>query len=142
MADEQELPDNRPEGIPPSPPAKKPPAKAAKKAPAKKAPVKKAPAKKAPAKKAPVKQAPAAAAPPPPATTPPVQTNGSAPPAAGVKEAAAQAKSAVDRADSDIVRPSLMPLAEPARSPLPLAVAIAVSLLAILLVRSLRRDEE
>ena len=117
MADEQNLPDDRPEGTPPPAPAKKAPAK---KAPAKKAAAKKAPAKKAPAKKAPAKKAPV-------------------PVATGAKEAAAQAKSTVDRADNSASAPSLAAVAPSPPSRLPLVVAIAVSLLAILLVRQLRR---
>jgi len=135
MADEQELPDERPEATPPPPPpAKKAPAKAAKKAAAKKAP-----AKKAPAKKAPPKKAPAAAVSPPPPTPALAATNGGTITSDGAKEAAAQAKSTVERADDSLSQPALVAVPEPGRSRLPLAVAIAVSLLAILLVRQLRR---
>jgi hypothetical protein len=142
MVDQQDLPDERPEATPPAPPAKKTPAKAAKKVPAKKAPAKKVPAKKAPAKKAPAKKAPAADAAPPSPGPALADTNGSRTVSAGAKEAAAQAKSTVDRADDSLLQPTLVPAPEPGRSPLPLVVAIAVSLLAILLVRQLRRGED
>lgn len=132
MADEQDLPDERPEATPPPPPAEKAPAK---KAPAKKAAAKKAPAKKAPAKKAPAKKAPAKKA-------PLVTANGAATAdSAGAKEAAAQAKSAVDRADARVFTPAAAPTPERGRSPLPIAVAIVASLLAVLLVRRLRHGD-
>ena len=127
-ADKQDLPDQGSEATPP-PPTKKAPAKAARKAPAKKAPAKKAPAKKA----APAPDAPAAA--------PPAGTNGSGPLADGPKQAAAQAKSTIEQADDRLSRPALVAAPETGRSPLPLAVAVAISLLAILLVRRLRRDD-
>ncbi len=145
MAEPQDQPNSEPEGAP-TPPEKKPPAKAAKKiakAPAKKAPAKKAPAKKAPAKKAPAKKAPAKAAepaPPTPAAQPLVaqqriETNGDL--TAAAKDAAAQAKSTVEAADNpvapDVAASGL------GQSPLPLLVALSVSLLAILLIRHLRR---
>ena len=60
----------------------------------------------------------------------------------GAKEAAAQAKSTVDRADNSMSQPTLIPVPVQGRSPLPLAVAIVVSLLAILLVRQLRRGDD
>ncbi|SPM33896.1 histone-like protein [Mycobacterium rhizamassiliense] len=143
MADPQDQPDSAPNGAPPpgpTPPEKKPPAKVAKKTPAKKAPAKKAAAKKAPAKKAPAKKAPAKSPPPTP-PKPPVEpqhlagSNGEI--TAAAKDAAAQAKSTVDDANNPVA-PIITPSA-PGQSALPLAVALAISLLAILLVRQLRR---
>lgn len=96
MAEQQDRPDEGPEG---TPPAKK---AAAKKAPAKKAAAKKAPAKKAPAKKAPAKKAPARKQSPP--RPQPALTAGAEAPAAltagrnGAREAAAKAKSSVQEA--------------------------------------------
>jgi hypothetical protein len=132
-------------------PAKKAPAKAAKaakkgqqaapeKAAAKKAAAKKAPAKKAPAKKAPAKKAapPKNAAAKPisqPPTPPRVETNGQL--AAAAKDAAAHAKSTVDKASNPVS--GAAGLSSAGRSPVTLAVAIAVSLLALLLVRQLRQ---
>jgi hypothetical protein len=144
MADEQDIPDERPEATPPAPPAKKAPAKKvpAKKAPAKKAPAKKVPAKKAAAKKIPAKKAPTADVAPPSPGPALADTNGSTSASAGAKEAAAQAKSTVDRADDSLSQPALVAVPEHGRSRLPLAVAIAVSLLAILLVRQLRRGDD
>jgi hypothetical protein len=117
-------------------PAKKAPAKAA----AKKAPAKKAPAKKAPAKKAPAKKAePSAVKPlPEPATPPRIDTNGQL--AAAAKDAAAHAKSTVDAASNPVSGEA--GLSPAGRSPVPLAVVIAISLLALLLVRQLRRRGE
>lgn len=141
MADPQDRPDSEPEGTP-TPPAKKAPAKKAAKAPAKKAPAKKAAAKKAPAK-APAKKAPAKAA----ESAPPkladevlgvahrAETNGQL--AAAAKDAAAQAKSNVDYANDPLPRDDSAP--SPLQSPVPLVVAVALSLLAFLLVRQLRR---
>ncbi|MCV7331760.1 nucleoid-structuring protein H-NS [Mycobacterium cookii] len=104
------------------------PAKAAKTPPAKKAAAKKAPAKKAPAKKAPAKKiAPAAP-----------DTNGQL--AAAAKDAAAHAKSTVEAARNPL--PEVPAESAAGRSPVPLAVAIAISLLAILLVRRLRHDDD
>lgn len=145
MADPQDQPNSEPEGAP-TPPEKKPPAKAAKKAakaPAKKAPAKKAAAKKAPAKKAPAKKAPAKSpepAPPKPAEQPlgvqqRIESNGQL--AAAAKDAAAQAKSTVEAANNP-VSPGVAP-ATSSQSPVPLIVAVALSLLAILLIRQLRR---
>lgn len=149
MADPQDQPNSEPEGAP-TPPEKKPPAEGAKKAakkaakaPAKKAPAKKAPAKKAPAKKAPAKKAPAKRpepAPPRPAGQPlamqqRIESNGQL--AAAAKDAAAQAKSTVDGANNP-VSPDVAP-ATSSQSPVPLIVAVALSLLAILLIRQLRR---
>ncbi len=126
-------------------PAKKAPAKAAKKA--QKATAKKAPASKVPAKKAaekkPAAKKPAAKKAPParpeapdnPAAPQLADTDGNLSTAA--KEAAAQAKSTVDRADNPVSPNSTPPSA--GRSPLPLAVAVAISLLALLLARQLRR---
>jgi len=151
MADPQDQPNSEPDGAS-TPPDKKPPAKAVKKtvkAPAKKAPAKKAqPAKKPPAKKAPAKKAPAKKAPaksPEPASPQPVEqplgvqhrieTNGQL--AAAAKDAAAQAKSAVEGARNP-VSPDISAPA-PRQSPVPLIVALTLSLLAILLIRQLRR---
>jgi len=139
MADPQDRPDSEPDGAS-TPPAKKPPAKAVKKtakAPAKKAPAKKAPAKKAPAKKAPAKSP--EPAPPKPADQPlglaqRIESNGQLDAA---KDAAANAKSTVEDANNPVSRDSY-PLAS-RTSPVPLLVALALSLLAILLVRQLRR---
>lgn len=150
MADAQDQPNSEPDGAA-SPPEKKPPAEAVKKAakaPAKKAPAKKAPAKKAPAKKAAAKKAPAKKAPaksPPPAPPKPaeqpldlqqrIETNGQL--AEAAKDAAAQAKSTVEGANNP-VSPGVAPAAS-GQSPVPLIVAVALSLLAILLIRQLRR---
>jgi hypothetical protein len=144
MADPQDQPNSEPDGAS-TPPEKKPPAKAVKKtakAPAKKAPAKKAPAKKAPAKKAPAKSPQPA---PPKAAERPVEqpigiqqrieTNGEL--AAAAKDAAAQAKSTVEGANNP-VSPDVAPTAS-GQSPVPLIVAVALSLLAILLIRQLRR---
>ncbi|OBF15363.1 nucleoid-structuring protein H-NS [Mycobacterium kubicae] len=148
-------PQDRPEGesdVTPTPPAKKQPAKKAAKAPAKKAPAKKAPAKKAPAKKAPekvpVEQAPVDNAPAATSESAPptladeilgvqhrAETNGQL--AAAAKDAAAQAKSTVDHANDPLPRDASPSSA--LQSPVPLVVALALSLLAILLVRQLRR---
>ncbi|MGO9157604.1 Rv3852 family protein [Mycobacterium sp.] len=144
MADPQDQPDSEPDGAS-TPPAKEPPAKAVKKtakAPAKKAPAKKAPAKKAPAKKAPAKKAPLKSpepAPPKPADQPlslaqRIETNGQLDAA---KDAAAHAKSTVESANDPVSGDAYPPAAR--TSPVPLVVALALSLLAILLVRQLRR---
>ena len=145
MADPQDRPNSEPDDAP-TPPAKKPPAKAVKKAakaPAKKAPAEKAPAKKAPAKKAPAKKTPAKSAEP----TPPkladqplgvqqrIETNGQL--ASAAKDAAAQAKSTVEGANNP-VSPDASASA-PSMSLVPLMVAMALSVLAILLIRQLRR---
>lgn len=145
MADPQDPTNSAPDGAG-DPPEKKLPAKAAKKAakaPAKKAPAKKAPAKKAAAKKAPAKKAPAKKAAPPP--EPPVErpldaqqrveTNGDL--TAAAKDVAAQAKSTVEAANNPV--PPAMAGPAAGQSPVPLIVALAVSLLAILLIRQLRR---
>jgi hypothetical protein len=142
MADPQDQPNGELEGDS-TPPAKKAAKKAAnppaKKAPAKKAPAKKAPAKKAPAKKAPDKAQSPAPGPPKPAEQPlglqqRIETNGDL--AAAAKDAAAQAKSTVEDAKPVSTEP-VVPAS--GSSPLPLAVALAFSLLAILLIRQLRR---
>jgi hypothetical protein len=162
MADPQDRPDHTPEQAPgagptpPAPPApsagatppvhgdepakkapgKKAPAKAAKKSPPaapKKAPAKKATAKKAPGKKAVKKEPPKKA----PAAAPPVETNGQV--AEAAKDAAAHAKSTVEAAINPVSGHAAPPSA--GRSPVPFAVAIAVSLLALLLVRRLRRRD-
>ncbi len=144
MADAQDQPNSEPNGAS-TPPEKKPPAKAVKKtakAPAKKAPAKKAPAKKAPAKKAPAKKAPAKS--PEPAKTPTeqppgiqarIETNGEI--SAAAKDAAAQAKSTVEAANNP-VSPDV-PAPASRQSPVPLIVALILSLVAILLIRQLRR---
>jgi hypothetical protein len=149
MADPQDPPNSEPDGAS-TPPAEKPPAKAAKKAakaPAKKAPAQKAAAKKAAAKKAPAKKAPAEQAPakspapaPPKAAEQPlglqqrIETNGQLDAA---KDAAAQAKSTVEAANNPVTgEPSVPASSSP---PVPLLVAITLSLLAILLIRQLRR---
>ena len=136
MADPQDHPNGEPEGAA-TPPEKVPPAKAAKKAPAKKAPAKKAAAKKAPAKKAPAKSPEPA---PPKATEQPlgvqqrIETNGQL---GAAKDVAAQAKSTVEGAPNPVA-PAAAPPAS-GQSPVPLIVAVALSLLAILLIRQLRR---
>ena len=153
MADPQDQPDSGPDGAstPPTPPEKKPPAEPvkktakapAKKAPAKKAPAKKAPAKKAPAKKAPAKKAPAKSpepAPPKPAEQPlglqqRIETNGQL--SAAAKDAAAQAKSTVEGANNPVT-PEVT-ASSSSQLPVPLIVALTLSLLAILLIRQLRR---
>jgi hypothetical protein len=138
MADPQDQPNSEPDGGP-TPPEEQPPAKAVKKtakAPAKKAPAKKAPAKKAPAKKAPAKSP----EPPKPAEQPlgmqqRIETNGQL--AAAAKDAAAQAKSTVEDANNP-VSPGV-PARSSSQLPVPLIVALTLSLLAILLIRQLRR---
>ncbi|WP_197379188.1 Rv3852 family protein [Mycolicibacterium mengxianglii] len=148
MAYPQEPPEKRSEAAPDTP--AQPPAKApGKKAPAQKAPAKaakKAPVKKAPAKKTtpdPAKKAPPKKAPPPPAPAPEVTAPPLPPPVLpvteGAKEAAAQAKTTVEQAPDAIAAPVVVP-AESGRSPLPIAVAVVVSLLAVLVVRQLRRN--
>ncbi|MCV7429674.1 Rv3852 family protein [Mycobacterium montefiorense] len=147
MADPQDQPNSESNGAA-TPPEANPPAKAAKKAPAKKAPAKKAPAKKAAAKKAPAKKAPAKkAVANGPAPTPPkppaaqhdrqsqIGTVGEV--AAAAKDAAAQAKSTVEGANNPVS--ANIPQAVGGQSLLPLAIAVALSLLAILLIRQLRR---
>jgi hypothetical protein len=144
MADPQDQPNSEPDGAP-TPPEKKPPAKAAKKtakAPAKKAPAKKAPAKKAPAKKA-AKKTPgksAEPAPPKPAEQPltmheRIETNGQL--AAAAKDVAAQAKSTVEGANDPVS--SDITASSSSQSRVPLIVAVTLSLLAMLLIRQLRR---
>lgn len=131
MAEEHDLPDDGPQATPPTPPppAKKAPAKAVRKAPAKKAPAKKAPAKKATAKKAPAKTPPMALA----------NTNGTQPD--GARQAAAQAKSTVEHAGDSMSAPALVPVPDRRPAVLPIAVAVVVSLLAILLIRQLRSGD-
>ncbi|BBX75545.1 nucleoid-structuring protein H-NS [Mycobacterium shinjukuense] len=135
MADPQDRPDSEPGGAS-QPPAKRQPAKKAAKAPAKKAPAKKGPAKKAPAKKAPAKRPEPV---PPKLAKPPVgqqiETNGQL--GAAAKDAAAQAKSTVDRAKNPLPQNGSRP--SPRNFPVPVIIAITLSLLAILLVRQLRR---
>ncbi len=144
MADPQDQPDSQPDGAS-TPPEKKPAARKApaKKGPAKKAPAEKAPAKKAPGKKAPAKKAPARSpepAPPKPVVQPlaaqqRIETNGDL--TAAAKDAAAQAKWTVETADNPVAPD--VPASALSQSPLPLIVALSVSLLAILLIRQLRR---
>ena len=127
MADPQDPPHGETDDAGSTPPAKSPPAKAVKKtakAPAKKAVAKQAPAKKAPAKKA-VAKTPGRLA----------ETNGQLSEAA--KDVAAQAKSAVEGANNPL--PPVAPIPTSSQSPVPLLVALTLSLLAILLVRQLRR---
>jgi hypothetical protein len=134
MADPQDQPNSQPDGAP-TPPEKKPPAKAVKKAAkaaAKKPPAKKALAKKAAAKKAPAKKAPAKSAEPAP---PRIETNGHL--AAAAKDAAAQAKSTVEGVDNPV--PFDLAASSSSQSRVPLIVAVTLSLLAILLIRQLRR---
>ena len=127
MADPQDPPHSEADGAGSTPPAKSPPAKAVKKtakAPAKQAPAKKAAAKKAPPKKA-VAKKPGQLA----------ETNGQLSEAA--KDVAAQAKSTVEGANNPV--PPVAPIPASSQSPVPLLVALTLSLLAILLVRQLRR---
>ena len=151
MADPQDQSDGEPDGASP-PPAKEPPAKAvkkaakapAKKAPAKKAAAKKAPAKKAPARKAPAKKAPAKSpepAPPKPADQPlglaqRIETNGQLDAA---KDAAAHAKVNCRKRERPGLQRRVCASTAYRTSPVPLIVALTLSLLAILLVRQLRR---
>ena len=140
MADPQDQPEGEPDGAS-TPPARNAPPEAAKKAPAKKAPAKKAPAR-SPAKKAPAKKAPAKKvepAPPKPAEQPlglaqRIETNGQLDAA---KDAAAHAKSTVESANDPVSSDAYAPAAR--MSPVPLVVALGFSLLAILLIRQLRR---
>lgn len=117
MADSQDRPDSEPDDAS-TPPAKKPPAKKAAKAPAKNSKPE-----------------------PPPITEDPVilqqqiETNGQL--VAAAKDTAAQAKSTVEATRDPVPRGPLVPA--PIHSPLPLAAAVALSLLALLLVRQLRR---
>ncbi len=149
MADPQDRPDGEP-GY--TPPAKKAPAKkaTAAKVPAKKVPAKKAadkaPGKKAPAKKAPAKKAEAKKVAP---ATPKLVERAAKTPAdlqqraesngqlAAAKDVAAQAKSTVERAENPLPQGASEPSA--LQSPVPWVVAVALSLLAMLLVRQLRR---
>jgi hypothetical protein len=144
MADPQDQPDGELNGAATPPektrPEKTPPAKAAKKAPAKKAPAKKTPAKKAVAKKAPAKKSPAKShAPTPP--KPPAAQQDPQPPngelATAAKDTAAQAKSTVEGANNPVS--ANLPPSVPGQSSLPLVVAVVLSLLALLLIRQLRR---
>jgi hypothetical protein len=135
MADPQDRPNSEPDDAS-TPPAKKPPAKAVKKA--AKAPVKKAPAKKGPAKKAPAKSpepAPPKLADQPRAVQQRIETNGEL--ASAAKDAAAQAKSTVEGANNPVSPDVSTPA--PSMSLVPLMVAMALSVLAILLIRQLRR---
>jgi hypothetical protein len=127
MADPQDPPHSEADDAKSTPPADSPPAKAVKKtakAPAKKAPAKKAAAKKAPAKKAAAKKPGKLA-----------ETNGQLSEAA--KDVAAQAKSAVEGANNPL--PPVAPIPASSQSRVPQLVALTLSLLAILLVRRLRR---
>jgi len=160
MAETQDPP-NEGEATPATPATPQPPEKAAaKKTPAKKA-AKKAPAKaadaakKVPPKKVPPKKAPAKKAQPaiepavePPALEPPpphaalVAGNGSPPLAEAAREAAANAKSSVEQATNPVSRPSVPAVPEAGRSPLPFAVAFALTVLLALLVHRLRHRPE
>ena len=134
-----------------STPSAKAPDKPAKKTPAKKAPAKAAKAakkapqaapKKEPAKKAPAKKAPAKSpepTPPNPAERPldTQQRIGGNGQLAAAKDAAAQAKSTVEDANNP-VSPGV-PARSSSQLPVPLIVALTLSLLAILLIRQLRR---
>jgi hypothetical protein len=163
MADEQDRPDEPREATPPAvdpsqsgstPPAKHSPAKPAKKVPAKAA--KKAPAKAAKAAKATkgtkatAKKAAKKAPPPPPRPLPPpppkpaleppalAETNGEAPFGAA-DETAAHARQAVDTAGDSLAGGiSRVPGTGAA---IPIAVALAVALLAILVIRRLLSDD-
>jgi hypothetical protein len=126
MADPQEQPEGEPDG------ASTPPEKSSPPDPAKKAPAKKAPAKKAPAKK--VEPAPPKPADQPLGLAQRIETNGQLDAA---KDAAAHAKSTVESANDPVSSGAQAPASR--TSPVPLAVALAFSLLAILLVRQLRR---
>ena len=126
MGDPQDRPDSEPDDAS-APPAKKPPVQ------------KKASAKKAPAKKVPAKR---------PEPAPPkirarmterplgqrTETNGQL---AAAKDTAAQAKSTVDSAENPVSPEASLPDAR--HSPVLLVVAVALSLLALLLIRQLRR---
>jgi len=148
MADPQDQPDSEPDGAS-TPPDKQPPEKAvkktakaaAKKTPAKKVPAKRAPAKKAPAKKAPAKGAESAAVSQPgqPAeqsldVAQRIETNGQH---TAAKDAAAQAKSTIEGANNPLSPEVVVPAASQSR--VPLIIALTLALLAILLVRQLRR---
>ena len=107
-----------------------------------------APAKKtAPAKKAPppalepAAEYPALAAPAPHAAL--SAGNGSPPSAqAAAREAAAKAKSTVDHAADAVGGPLPATVSDSGRSPLPFAVAFAVTVLLALLIRRLRRHDD
>ncbi len=160
MADPQDRPDGEPES---GAPAKKAPVKkaAAAKAPAKKAPAKKAAAAKVPAKKAAAKKVPAKKAPPEKAVAKKVTAEKAEPTApklvgqpvekpadlqqraesngqlAAAKDVAAQAKSTVESAKNPL--PPELSESSVLQSPVPWVVAVTLSLLAMLLVRQLRR---
>lgn len=115
------------------------PAKAAKKqAAAKKAVSKKAPAKKTPAAKTPGKKAPAKKAVAKKIAPAAPESNGQL--AAAAKDAAAHAKSTVEAARNPL--PTQPAPGSVGRSPAPFVVAIAISVLAVLLVRRLRQQDE
>ncbi len=125
MADPQDRPEQGAAGIPPTPkkaPARKAPVKKA----AAQAPSKKAPAKKAPAKKAPAKKAPAKAAAPQSALT----AGDSA-----ARQAAANAKTSVQRADNPAV-PRSTPEGD---YRLPISLGLAAAGLVALVLSRLRR---
>jgi hypothetical protein len=158
MADEQDRPDEPRETTPPAaeppasnspPPAKHAAAKAAKKA-VKKA-VKKAPAKAAKATKATPKKA-AKKAPPPPAEPAPPPAPEAEPPIAATladtngetrfgaaNETAAHARQAVDTAGDSLASSITRVPGTGAR--LPIAVALVLALVAILLIRRLLSDD-
>jgi hypothetical protein len=129
MADPRDQPNGEPDGAA-TPPEKTPPAKAAKKAPAKKAPAKKAAAKKA-ADPGAAPKPPEVQQHPQPVIEPVVEI------AAAAKDAAAQAKSTVEGANNPVRANVSQSIA--GQAALPLAVAVALSLLAILLIRQLRQ---
>jgi hypothetical protein len=64
--------------------------------------------------------------------------NSSPPLAEGARAAAANAKSSVEQAANPVSSPAPVPVVESGRSPLPFAVAFAVTVLIALLVRRLR----
>ena len=141
MADPQDQPDGEPDGAP-TPPEKKPPAEGRQEEPQKRRPRKRRP-KRRPRKKRPPRR-PRPKAPSPhhlsqPSNRSPmhelIETNGQL--AAAAKDAAAQAKSTVEAANNPV--PSDIMASSPSQSRVPLIVAVTLSLLAILLIRQLRR---
>lgn len=142
MPDPQDQPEHRPEAeakpvntpepAEPHQPAKKTPAKKASAKPAKKPAAKKA-GKNGPAKKTPGKKAPAKSA-------QPADGADSRQRDAVAKEAAAHAKTTVDAADSPVGPPQRsLATAASGRSPAVVLAAATLSLLALLVVRQLRR---
>lgn len=133
MPDPQDRPDSEPSDAS-TPPAKKLPAKKA----AKKAPARKTPAKKAPAKKHPPRVlSPRHQSLP---RRPSVCSSGSKPTASLqllLRMQRHEAKSTVEGANDALARNASVPA--PSHSPVPLIVAVTLSLLALLLIRQLRR---